>query len=155
MFNISERTVIVMRSRKNNRIIKIAIALMLVAAFSFTLTGVVESAVSGSPKVVPVMLSILKNIGSISAGLILPVQPSVKEEGSSENNGVTENSSASDNTTESHHPIVTDAPEVDFVPSSVPETSGSDELIDIETFQPSISRLITYNISNKMDDTAV
>jgi len=155
MFNISERTVIVMRSKKYNRIIKIAIALMLVAAFSFTLTGVVESAVSGSPKVVPVMLSILKNIGSISAGLILPVQPSVKEEGASENNSVMENSSTSDNTTETQHTVVTDAPEVDFVPSSALETSGSDELIDNETFQPYISRLTTDNISNKMDDTAV
>ncbi len=144
-----------MRNRKNNRIIKIAMALLLVAAFSFTLTGVVESAVSGSPRAVPVMLSILKNIGGISAELILPVQPSVKEENTVENNSVAVNNSESDNSAESEQSTQTDIPKVDSAPSSAPETSGSDELIDIETFQPSISRLITYNISNKLDDTAM
>ncbi len=148
-----------MRSKKNNRIIKIVMALMLVAAFSFTLTGVVESAVSGSPKVVPVMLSILKNMGGISAELILPIQPSVKEENPMENNDVVENNSGNDSATESEQHTEIIIPEVNSATSSTPfsppETSGTDELVDIETFQPSISRLITYNISNKLDDTSI
>lgn len=144
-----------MRNRKNNRVIKITMALMLVAAFSFTLTGVVESAVSGTPEVVPVMLSIIKNIGGISAELVLPIQPSAKEEKPVDNSSITEDNKENETDTQSEPQTESKKPEENSAPSSIPETSGSDKLVDVETFQPSISRLITYNISNKKDDTAI
>ncbi|MBR4306071.1 MAG: hypothetical protein IKT78_04430, partial [Ruminiclostridium sp.] len=69
-----------MRNRKSNRIAKAVIALTVVAASLFTLTGAVENAVTGNPKIFPVMLSMLKGVGNISAELGLSVKPLVSKE---------------------------------------------------------------------------
>ena len=145
-----------MRNRKNNRVVKLTIALLLVAAFSFTLTGVVENTVTNSPQAVPVMMNMIKNIGGISAGLILPFQPFENDNKlPSETDKTAETESAPETSAESSTtPQIISKPEPDaFNETSKTVTSVTEELVDVETFQPSISRLITYNISNTKDDT--
>ena len=144
-----------MRNRKSNRIAKAVIALTVVAASLFTLTGAVENAVTGNPKIFPVMLSMLKGVGNISAELGLSVKPLVSEEKSTESKDEPESNFNDSTPTESVPQIKPDSTQSNSDSSSQTETSLPDKIVDIEVLVPSISRLITYNISNKRDDTAI
>mgnify|MGYP003288898485 CR=1 FL=1 len=133
-----------MRNRQNKGSGKILVISLIIAAFSFTLTGVAECIATNSADLLPAMLDSIKNIGGISAELVLPVLPVIPEKKpqteNSDTQSVTQSSSEATQTT---------------TPQTQPPISEPESIVDIETFQPSFSRLITYNISREQDDTAV
>lgn len=141
-----------MRNSKNDRKGKLIIFLTLVAAFSFTATGVAENLMTNSAGIIPVMLSTIKDIGGISAELVLPavsVIPGDKPDTESET-GSTQSEAEQSNTPETDPSTQSGVNTESIIIQSEPES-----VVDIETFQPSFSRLITYNISNAGDDTAI
>lgn len=138
-----------MRKNKNARNGKLLAVLLMVAAFSFTLTGIAESVATNSEGILPVMLNTIKNIGGISAELVLPAIPLIPGD-NTESDNLEDESSLSDNSyEESSSPAQIESETTKPLPDS------PDSVVDIETFQPSFSRLITYNISRELDDTSL
>ena len=138
-----------MKKNKNTRNGKLLAVLLMVAAFSFTLTGIAESVATNSEGILPVMLTTIKNIGGISAELVLPAIPLIPDD-DTESDNLEDESSLSDNSyEESSSPAQIESETTKPLPDS------PDSVVDIETFQPSFSRLITYNISRELDDTSL
>lgn len=138
-----------MRKNKNTRNGKLLAVLLMVAAFSFTLTGIAESVATNSEGILPVMLTTIKNIGDISAELVLPAIPLIPDDDTESDNPEDE-SSLSDNSYEESAPPAQIESE-----TTKPLPDSPDSVVDIEAFQPSFSRLITYNISRELDDTSL
>lgn len=144
-----------MRNRKNTRSGKLIALLLIVAAFSFTLTGIAESVATSSGSILPVVLGTIKGIGGISAELVLPViavtpgdKPGTDDAG--------KDTQADNSRDDSYTQSKTEGTEPESVNSAVSDSSdSSDSMVDVEVFQPSFSRLITYNISREQDDTAI
>ncbi len=138
-----------MRKNKNTRNGKLLAILLMVAAFSFTLTGIAESVATNSEGILPVMLTTIKNIGGISAELVLPAIPLIPDD-DTESDSLKDESSLSDNSYEESAPPTQIESE-----TTKPLPDSPDSVVDIEAFQPSFSRLITYNISRELDDTSL
>jgi stage II sporulation protein P len=138
-----------MRNRQNKGSAKILFILLIVSAFSFTLTGIAENIATNSLGVIPVMLSTIKNIGGISAELVLPVVNVIPDEKTESVDSKPEQETEPDSSTN-------ELPSQTMIQTEVTKPESEPEsIVDVETFQPSFSRLITYNISKAKDDTYI
>ncbi len=153
-----------MRARKSNGVNKILLAGLGAAALSFTLTGVVESAVSGVPSVKPAALDMFRQAADLSAMLAIPdisfdryatpADNSEKNTEQAENNAVPQSSTSS--TGSISQPEQTSAPQQTSPPHSSEITddtqSTPESVVDvILPVQPS-TNLISQNIRSDKND---